>query len=389
MGSGRVSLQRRLEYEDEMANFRAWMQATKRSLGFAPVSRSWLYLFEDAGIITKGDFKKATDWLSKARKALDSNGCPLIPLSLVANDTTRALDGVDVFDEEETPRDYINNLLRRITDSAKHYWPASYWKFQSYFPIIWVEKRDLIKLFEPAIPRAVKRFAGKGWADINSRAEVLRLVMEARKNDLEPVILYCGDLDPVGVSISDNIRSNLADLVDAVVAEEMDRAGHHASFRPTLADQCSVEDLEIVRFGLNEEFIEDNGLLWIDGLETSSGQDLADPNHNDHFKPHVQSYLDTYGPRKVEANALITRPEAAKELMEQALADYIDEEGVERWEAENERASQEATQCTEHLIKMLTFLDSQGWLYSGHKLAAAAQEHRDRHQPQLEGAIDI
>jgi len=393
LGSGRVSLQRRLGYESEMATFRAWMENIKKQLGFAPVSRSWLYLFEDAGIITKGDFDKAKDWLSNARKSLDSEGRPLVPLHLVARDDTRALSGCDIFDKEETPREYINGLIRNLSEQAKQYWPASFWKFQRFYPIVWTEKRDLIKLFEPALPRAVKRFAGKGWADINSRADCLKEIKKARQMGLEPVILYCGDLDPVGVAISDQIRNNLRPIAEVLQAEYLEersaQTAHPALFQGVAKTLFEVETLEIVRFGLNEEFIEENDLLWIDGLETSSGKDLADPSHPQHDQPHVQSYLEQYGAQKVEANALITRPEAALELMEEALAPYIDDEGVERWEAENQLASEEATQHTEHFIKMLTFLHSQGWLYSGAKLAAAAEQHRERHQPQLSGAIDI
>jgi hypothetical protein len=142
-----------------------------------------------------------------------------------------------------------------------------------------------------------------------------------------------------------------------------------------------MEDLEIVRFGLNTDFIEDNDLLWIDGLETSKGKDLQDPDHPDHKKPYVQQYLAEHGPRKVEANALITRPQAALELITNVLDQYIDADGVERWEAENREASEEATEKVEHLIKMLTFLDTQGWLYSGHKLEAAAEIHRSKTLP--------
>ena len=138
----------------------------------------------------------------------------------------------------------------------------------------------------------------------------------------------------------------------------------------------SMDDLKIVRFGLNADFIESNGLLWIDGLETSSGKDLSDPNHNDHRKPHVQQYLSEHGARKVEANALITRPSAAQELITEVLDQYIDADGVRRWEEANQKASNEAGECVDHMIKMFTFLDAQGWLYSGHNLSAAAEVHR-------------
>ena len=54
------------------------------------------------------------------------------------------------------------------------------------------------------------------------------------------VLLYCGDHDPGGLQISGLIRSNLADLSGAV--------------------GWSPERLTIDRFGLNHDFIEEQGL---------------------------------------------------------------------------------------------------------------------------------
>ena len=50
---------------------------------------------------------------------------------------------------------------------------------------------------------------------------------------------------------------------------------------------------------------------------------LADPKHPDHFKPYVQDYLKRFGARKVEANALVVRPEAGRELCRQAILRYV------------------------------------------------------------------
>ena len=69
-------------------------------------------------------------------------------------------------------------------------------------------------------------------------------------------------------------------------------------------------------------------MSWIDNLETSSGKNLADPKHPDHFKPYVQSYLKRFGARKVEANALVARPEAGRELCRQAILRYVAESAV-------------------------------------------------------------
>jgi hypothetical protein len=117
------------------------------------------------------------------------------------------------------------------------------------------------------------------------------------------VLLYCGDHDPGGLHISDFLRSNLEGLDQAT--------------------GWSPRNLIIDRLGLDYDFIEVNGLTWIDNVETSSGKSLADPKHPDHFKPYVQSYLKRFGARKVEANALVARPDAGRELCRQAILRYV------------------------------------------------------------------
>ena len=127
----------------------------------------------------------------------------------------------------------------------------------------------------------------------------------------ECVLLYCGDFDPGGIAISDFLRSNLAELTPAV------------GWDPDL--------LTIDRFGLNYDFIQEQNLTWIDNLETGSGKRLDDPRHPDHRKPYVQDYIDHYGARKVEANALVVRPEAGRQLCRNAITKYIDPSSVEQY----------------------------------------------------------
>jgi hypothetical protein len=321
-----------------------------KGLGFAPVSRSWLYAFESAGIITKGEFDLGGRWLAENRK----NG--LIPFDLVGADISRAMEGEDVYDIEQTPREYVNRQIRQALEQAELYWPASYWRNQTYFPIVWVEKRDLIKLFEPEIPQAVKRFAGKGWADINSRVEVIRCCQWAERQGLSPVILYCGDHDPAGLQISESIYSNLQEIA-AVLGWSKSLA---------FMQDCG----QIQRFGLSAEFIDHAGLTWIDGLETSSGDDLANAKHRHHELPYVQSYLGQFGARKCEANALITNPEAARALMRSALWEWLSKPGQDQWLKENKKASEEAAVAVDHARRLLALLDSVGALYSPRSLAA-------------------
>lgn len=50
---------------------------------------------------------------------------------------------------------------------------------------------------------------------------------------------------------------------------------------------------------------------------------MASPEHKHHEHAHVQRYLAQYGPRKVEANALVIRADAGRELCREAIEKYI------------------------------------------------------------------
>src|SRR5262249_53994459 len=143
----------------------------------------------------------------------------------------------------------------------------------------------------------------RGWPDINSRAAMMRRFAKMERAGKTCVLLYCGDHDPAGLAISTSLRAMLADLTPAV------------GWRP--------DNLIVDRFGLNADFIAANNLTWIDGLETGSGENLADPDHDHHDKSYVRSYLQEFGPRKVEANALVARPGAGRDLCRQAIGRYV------------------------------------------------------------------
>lgn len=313
-------------------------------LGFAPVARSWLYAFESERIIDKGEFDWAGKWLADRRKE------GLIPFWMVGEDTTRSLSGVDVYDEEATPREYINRTLKDALEQAQMYRPSSFWKHQEFYPIIWTEKRDLIKLFQPELPQAVRRFASKGQADVNSRVALLQECKAADDLGLKPVILYCGDHDPMGVKMSDAIYDNLHQIAEVTDTD-------HILLMMRMDDR-------IVRFGLNEDFISDNDLLWVDNLETSSGKDLADPNHPHHGFDYVQDYIQQFGNRKCEANALITRPKAARYLVWEALMDWLDQDGIDQWNEENKKSEEDAAQYADGIKRMLAMFDTAGVLYN-------------------------
>lgn len=78
-------------------------------------------------------------------------------------------------------------------------------------------------------------------------------------------------------------------------------------------------------------------MTWIDNLETGSGKDLADPSHEGYDKDYVQNWLKKYGSRKVEANALVTRPKKGRELLQSTIEKYLGKNPEEKYEGELER----------------------------------------------------
>ena len=101
-------------------------------------------------------------------------------------------------------------------------------------------------------------------------------------------------------------------------------------------------DLVVDRFGLNFDFIEAERLSWSENLVTSSGEDLASERHPDHHKPYVQNYLQQFGARKVEANALVVRPEAGRRLCREAIRRYVPDAVLADFEARRTEAQIEA-----------------------------------------------
>jgi hypothetical protein len=176
-----------------------------------------------------------------------------------------------------------------------------------------VEKIDLKNLFASVCrPFHLPLTNVSGWVDLNARAAMMRRFAHWERRGKRCILLHCGDHDPGGLHISEFLCSNLADLAKAV--------------------GWSPDELHIDRFGLNYNFIQRHRLTWIENLITGSGGDLADECHPDHEKPYVQSYLKEFGARKVEANALVVRPEAGRKLCRDAILKHVPADAVEHYE---------------------------------------------------------
>ena len=181
---------------------------------------------------------------------------------------------------------------------------SSFWDGLEVYVEVGAEKLDLRNLFEPrvrGISRPHHQFQGLERSQQARGDDAALRAHEERRPRC--VLLLCGDHDPGGLHITETMRKNLEDLSGAV--------------------GWTPENLVIIRFGLNADFIDRHGLTWIDNLETSSGEQLDDPDHNDHAKDYVQDYIGKFGVRKCEANALVVEPDVGRQLVRAAILEHV------------------------------------------------------------------
>jgi hypothetical protein len=314
---GRPSGTARTAYGAELREFCDLILEINSRLDFQVSSRGWCYILEEHGL-GKGDFDSAQELIGECRRQR------LLPMDIVAEDGARAFDHLEDLDDDD-PKDFAGSVVASIKYYHLNYTPLSFWNDKDVYLEMLVEKVDLKSLFSTIcsdyrIPIANAR----GWSDMNTRWAMLKRIREHADDGKRCVILYCGDHDPAGLNISDSLRKNLSELL-------------------THAEWLDLMDrLEIDRFGLNNDFIVANNLTWIDNLETGSGRSLADPRHKDHKCAYVQNYLRQFGERKVEANALVVRPHAGRELCRQAINKYLSEDSPEQYDAQLEPYRQQA-----------------------------------------------
>jgi hypothetical protein len=296
-GRGRASTVALANYQADLAEFCRRIQQIGSTLDFKVSSRGWCYILEEHGL-GKGDFGDAQKLINECRKS------GLLPLDICAEDNNRQADNLDDLDHDEHD-DYASDIVNGALYQHNFYTPFSFWRDLPVYLEMQVEKIDLRSLFDPVCKRFhIPLTNARGWSDLNSRAAMMRRFAHWERQGKQCVLLYCGDHDPAGLSISDNLHWNMADLAAAV--------------------GWSPDRVIIERFGLNADFIEAQGLTWIEGLETSAGRyPLDDPRHPDHQKPYVQAYLRRFGARKVEANTLVVRPDAGRQLCREAILRYV------------------------------------------------------------------
>ena len=307
---GRQTRDQQAAFDAQVDIFVERLLQIRSRLDFQVGTRGWCYLLENEGLTGKDEFNQMERLIGDWRKS------GKLPLNFCADDDKRApvnLEDLD-FDDPET---YARERASSVAACWRWYEPVSFWDHQANYIEMAVEKSDLRTLFENVCSKYhVPIWNAGGWSDINSRAHLMQRFRQHDADGRHCVLLYCGDFDPAGLHISDTIRKNLFDLETAV-------------------RWCPDEDhLTIERFGLNYDFIVANNVSWIEGLKTGSGGDLVDRNHKDHSKPYVQDYLKLYGAKKVEANALVARHDAGRQLCREAIKKYISQDGINMYEKE-------------------------------------------------------
>lgn len=301
---------------DRLEEFADEMRTISNQIGFKVSARGWGYLLEQAGFINKSQFDKVEKVINTCRRE------GILPVDFVAEEDARAFHGI----EEPTlgpVRNTLRGLVRAVLNGA-HYYTPDWWDGEEYYIQMLVEKIDLRTLFKPVcedyhIPIANSR----GWSSILQRAEYAKRFKEAEDKGLQCVLLYCGDHDPDGLRISDTIRENLFQI------QHIEWSDGETGYDPS--------DLIITRFGLNYDFIAANNYTWIDNLITGSGANLASPTHKNYSMAYVQNYLASYGARKCEANAIVTTPQAARDLCRDAIETIVGPDALNRFQEKTDR----------------------------------------------------
>jgi len=182
----------------------------------------------------------------------------LLPLDITSEDTRRQFHNLEQVDAVG-PEEFARTQLIGTYDLADQYIPFSFWEDQQYYLQMLVEKIDLRELFDPVCLQFRVPIANAvGWSTTTSEPPMMGRFQFWERRGKTPC--FC--------TAATSTRRCPDKRQSQIHIAELERAVG-----------WSPENLIIDRFGLNQDFIEANGLSWSDNLITSSGNDLADPRH--------------------------------------------------------------------------------------------------------------
>jgi len=318
---GKPSLYGEARYQREKT---AWVKGIieiQEGLEDRVSTRGWCYILEVHGL-QKDDFDKAEKFIAACRKE------GLFPPGFFLEDTSVVSNQPDIITDD--PQEYAECKIDNLFDLDQFH-SRTLWDNQTHFCQMLVEKVDLVSLFRPVCKKfQIPIWNAGGWSNLSMREGIVKRFMEYP--DHIPVLLYCGDYDIWGLKISDKLRKNLT-----VTNNTMRWIG--------------IDELVIDRFGLNQDFIEEHNLSWINNLKTGGGKDLADPDHYSYSQEDVQWWIENVGERKCEANALVTAPEIGQELCCEAVSKYINFDALREYEQGLRQDREDALEHVKDLIR--------------------------------------
>lgn len=296
-------------------------------------ARGWCYLLEGYGVITKDKFDQCFNIINLCRKE------GYLPLDFVAQDRSRDFFNVENLTEKyQKPLDYLASYLIWIRKCDKIKKDVAFWESQKYYLQCMVEKIDVRNLFTPICEKYhIPINNAKGWSDMLSRKDLILRFKEAEEIGLKPILLYYADFDPAGLKIAETLKKNIKDLEKAT------------KWNPT--------NLIVDKFGLTIDFIENNDILWIDNLITGGKRNLGNlyKQYKDGKKVKLYdyeiAYIEKYGIRKCEANAILPIRKIAIEQCEKTIQKYL---GVNPFEVYNKKVKKNRNEVTK-LMRSINF----------------------------------
>jgi hypothetical protein len=331
VGRGKVKPERRARFGAEVEAWCKELIELKPRVEFDPGARGWCYIMEPHGL-TKADFDKAEKLISTCRKS------GLLPLDFTTDDVDRGFSNIEEI--EDAPENKAEAIVAYVETAQAYYDPVSFWEFQGNYVEMVVEKAALKNLFDPTCAGFHLALGNtRGSWSINMRVALLCRLAEQQAAGKNCVLLNCGDHDPHGLRMSSALRSNLEDVLPA--------------FKRTYPEfeDFDLDAVKIERFGLNADFVEQHKLSWIDNLLTGGGRNLADPNHYHNGHHDVQDYIATFGAKKVEAEALVVRQDAGRDLCRQAILKYVDLDGIKEFERVRDEKRAEMREHLDRLVR--------------------------------------
>lgn len=302
-------------YVDSLRAFADDMKRVQAENNFRMGARDWCYYLEPMGL-SKSDFDWAQNQIQEARKMgflkpgfiLEEDGHMVEERHEYPTSPEEFHE--DQYQQWQEAEEYYRQSYRLYNDNE-----VSFWEGQQYYLQIVVEKAALKSLFRPICEKYKIPIANmRGWGSMEQKAVMAHKFQQMERQGLRPVLLACGDFDPPGISIS------------SVLHGQFEEYQYFTGWDP--------ENLIVDRIGLTYNYIQENELVWIEGLSTGSGKDLADPNHKFYKRNTygIQEYIQQYGARKVEANAVVKNPEHGRQMLRDAIDKWLGADAYEIYE---------------------------------------------------------